>query len=235
MNKTLLLFLSTILLVACSAKESKQEVEVQQLQKILTQQSIQLLDVRTPQETANGIIKTAQIADFKQGEVVEKATAIFKKDSPLYVYCYSGGRSSKAAEQLTAAGFTKVYNVIGGIKAWQAAGFPLQPTGKMKPIDPAEVTAFKKSLEGEKIQAVNFYATWCATCKKNKPLLNEIAPAYQNITLRNIDIDQANSIYQYLKLQAVPVLIIYKNGQEINRLNGALSAEAIKEAFAAAA
>jgi len=44
------------------------------------------------------------------------------KDSPVITQCRSGGRSAKAYDELKSAGFTKVYNMDGGIIAWDKAG-----------------------------------------------------------------------------------------------------------------
>ncbi len=44
------------------------------------------------------------------------------KTKPVYVYCKAGGRSGKATKQMKKMGFTTVYNLIGGIGAWDAAG-----------------------------------------------------------------------------------------------------------------
>jgi phage shock protein E len=44
--------------------------------------------------------------------------SVLDTDKPVYLYCKSGGRSGKAAIQLKEAGFTKVYDLEGGITAW---------------------------------------------------------------------------------------------------------------------
>ena len=44
------------------------------------------------------------------------------KDSPVITQCKTGGRSSKALDELKLAGFSKVYNMDGGIMAWDKAG-----------------------------------------------------------------------------------------------------------------
>jgi rhodanese-related sulfurtransferase len=48
------------------------------------------------------------------------------KHSPVITQCRSGGRSAKAAAQLKAAGFSNVYNLDGGIQAWEKAGLTTQ-------------------------------------------------------------------------------------------------------------
>jgi len=47
------------------------------------------------------------------------------KDAPIVVYCRSGRMSAIAAEALVAQGYTRVYNLAGGMIAWEEAGLPL--------------------------------------------------------------------------------------------------------------
>ena len=74
-----------------------------------------LLDVRTPQEYREGHIPGSKNVPLQQ---LEKAAAVAgDKDTPLFVYCYSGSRSRQAAGILKRMGYTKVSN-IGGIAAY---------------------------------------------------------------------------------------------------------------------
>lgn len=81
-----------------------------------------LLDVRTPQEFNDGhIAGSINIAvETLAGRLDE-----VPRDQPIVVYCRSGNRSAQAAQILTQAGFTNVYD-LGGIIAWEAAGLPIQ-------------------------------------------------------------------------------------------------------------
>ncbi|MBL8044889.1 MAG: rhodanese-like domain-containing protein [Anaerolineales bacterium] len=47
------------------------------------------------------------------------------KDAPIVVYCMSGGMSTSAAKELVAAGYTNVWELSGGMWAWEAAGLPI--------------------------------------------------------------------------------------------------------------
>jgi len=47
------------------------------------------------------------------------------KDAPIVLYCRSGGMSTQAAAALAAAGYTKIYELDGGYRAWKAAGHDL--------------------------------------------------------------------------------------------------------------
>ncbi len=80
-----------------------------------------ILDVRTPEEWAEGTLKDAVKMNY-QGESFESEIESLDKNAPVYVYCKRGGRSSSAADILKEKGFTKVYNLDGGITSWQENG-----------------------------------------------------------------------------------------------------------------
>ena len=74
-----------------------------------------LLDVRSPQEYREGHVPGSQNVPLQQLDKVEEVTE--NKDTVLYVYCHSGGRSRQAVSLLQAMGYTNVHN-IGGIAAY---------------------------------------------------------------------------------------------------------------------
>ena len=49
-----------------------------------------------------------------------------RKTKPLIVCCETGNRSASAAAALRKQGFERVFNLAGGMKAWQDAGFPIE-------------------------------------------------------------------------------------------------------------
>ena len=75
-----------------------------------------LLDVRTPKEYASGHIPESKNVPLKT--IGDAKNVVPSKDTPLYVYCYSGGRSSKATKALKQMGYTNVKN-IGGISSYR--------------------------------------------------------------------------------------------------------------------
>jgi len=81
-----------------------------------------ILDVRTPEEWAEGVISGAEKINFHDDNFAQQIERL-DKNVPVYLYCRSGGRSASAADILKENGFTKVYNLDGGIKAWQGNGF----------------------------------------------------------------------------------------------------------------
>jgi rhodanese-related sulfurtransferase len=83
-----------------------------------------LVDIRTPEEVAQGMIPGAKHIDFYSADFMTKIAAL-GKDKPIYMYCRSGGRSGQAISKLKAGGFTKVYHVQVGFQAWTSARKPV--------------------------------------------------------------------------------------------------------------
>lgn len=83
-----------------------------------------LLDVRQDWEFKKGHLENAENVDV-MGDNFESRVASIPRDTPVYVYCYSGGRSAEAAEKLKAMGFKKVVNLTGGYAAWEKALLPV--------------------------------------------------------------------------------------------------------------
>lgn len=89
-----------------------------------TEKNELLVDVRQTWEVKQGRIAGSVNYDW----LADGFMANFKtvpKDKPIYVYCAVGGRSSEAAAALSKAGYKKVYNLTGGYKGWEKAGYPV--------------------------------------------------------------------------------------------------------------
>jgi phage shock protein E len=80
-----------------------------------------VLDVRTPAEYASGHLPQAQNIDIEAADFATRIAALDKK-ATYAVYCHSGNRSGVAMDQMLAANFTHVYDLAGGIGAWQSMG-----------------------------------------------------------------------------------------------------------------
>jgi monothiol glutaredoxin len=76
--------------------------------------TLQLWDVRTPEERKIAVIDGAKALD----EAAAKSLEASAKDTVLVFHCHHGGRSQSAAEHFVSLGFKKVYNLAGGIDAW---------------------------------------------------------------------------------------------------------------------
>lgn len=100
-------------------------VPLEQAEKLIAD-DIQLLDVRTQEEWDGGHLEGAKKVTVTEDGFLEKAKATLDPEKPVLVYCRSGSRSEKAAKILRDAGFSPVYEMQGGIVAWEKAGKPLK-------------------------------------------------------------------------------------------------------------
>ena len=116
MNRLLIIIL---LFISCeNIKGEFQLLEYQSYKSHIENTSVQLFDVRTPEEYDLGHIKGAVNIDFKNEEIFYRSFEKLDKSKPVYLYCRSGNRSKKSADILIELGFSKVYDLNGGFIEW---------------------------------------------------------------------------------------------------------------------
>jgi len=116
----LLLFMQVSLVCCQSAEAEAQIVNKEKVSSLLQQVeegSVQLLDVRTPEEFNRGAIPGALNLDIRSEDFTEQLEDL-DKDKPVILYCQSGFRSNKAAGILLSLGFTEVLDYKGGYSDW---------------------------------------------------------------------------------------------------------------------
>ena len=87
--------------------------------------TVQLVDVRTPGEFQSGHIVGSVNWNIHDADFAQRISQL-DKNRPVMVYCAVGGRSGNAASQLSKLGFTKVYDLKGGMNAWKEKGKALK-------------------------------------------------------------------------------------------------------------
>ena len=119
------LVISAIALTGCSSGSSATEdVNVQGFAEVIKDSSVVILDVRTPEEFAQGHIQGSINIDVSSSDFVSQVSQL-DKTKTYAVYCRSGNRSTVATAEMEKLGFTSLYNMTGGAIDWAAAGFPL--------------------------------------------------------------------------------------------------------------
>jgi rhodanese-related sulfurtransferase len=99
---------------------------VEEFAQMTTNKSYIILDVRTADEYRAGHIAGALNLDVNAADFKQKAAALDRSKTYL-VHCASDGRSVTACESLSRLDFPKLYNLLGGIRAWSKAGKPVEP------------------------------------------------------------------------------------------------------------
>lgn len=86
--------------------------------------SFHVIDVRTPAEFASGHLPGAVNINVESTDFASQVKAL-DPNATYVVYCHSGNRSAVATQQMHQMGFKHIYDVQGGIQAWESAGLPL--------------------------------------------------------------------------------------------------------------
>lgn len=100
-----------------------QQIGPQEAVRLFNQEDALVLDVREQSEWADGHIAKAR--HIPVGQLKKYLSDLEKhKDKPIIAVCRSGSRSNHACRTLKKAGFEKLYNLAGGMQAWEQAGLP---------------------------------------------------------------------------------------------------------------
>lgn len=89
---------------------------------------------------------------------------------------------------------------------------------------------FQNIIAGDTPVLVDFFAEWCGPCKMIKPVLEELKKKMGNkIIILKIDIDKNISLSSEYRIQSVPTLVLWKQGEIIWRQSGALSLNELEQ------
>jgi len=102
----------------------RNNVSVNESTLLINRQDAVVVDVRETAEWSSGHIPHAR--HIALGHLAKHLSEIEKfKEKPVIVVCASGNRSGSACKVLQKAGFQKVFNLAGGMHAWNEAGLPV--------------------------------------------------------------------------------------------------------------
>lgn len=128
MRRTLVLLtvlLATAVLAACGAPAAAGVRTVPAADAVAELDSRTVIDVRTPEETAQGMVAGALNIDLQSGDFRDRVAEL-DRDGRYLLYCRSGNRSAQAAAIMSELGFADVVDA-GGFDALVAAGAPVGP------------------------------------------------------------------------------------------------------------
>jgi len=226
--KIVALIALTLGIISCQ-KESSEAIQTIDSkayeEKLNATENPQLLDVRTPEEFAVEHLNNAKNIDWNGANFVAE-TEKYDKSKPIFVYCKAGGRSAEAADKLKELGFKEIYNLEGGIMKWTGEK---TTTSEAKQIG-ITTQEYDKLIHSNPKVMVDFYAEWCGPCKKMKPYILKMQEELKGtIKIERLDADANKSIVDAMKLDGLPVILIYENGKEVWRNVGFISEEDLKK------
>ena len=205
----------------CKA-DGQETLNSKEFKSKLSDPTIQLVDIRTPEEFALGYIEGAQNIDYYNPDFLSNINKL-NKDKPLAIYCKSGGRTKDALKALAKEGFVKIIALSGGLLKWESEGFTLVEPKPVIPTQKAISTEeFEKLINSEKLVIVDFNAKWCGPCKMLKPILDKISSdfAAKGVKIVAIDTDESKSLANDMRINEIPLLLFYKDGKLVERMIG---------------
>lgn len=89
----------------------------------------------------------------------------------------------------------------------------------------AEITKSDKPV------LVDFWAVWCGPCQMMAPILHELEAEMPDVQIGKVNVDEQMDLACQFRVVSIPTLIIFKNGQEVQRMVGVTSKEELKDAL----
>ena len=221
-----------VALFSCGTGEAQKSVSLgpQEFEKQLATEGERiLLDVRTPGEFGERHLAGALNIDYN-GADYNSRIGNLDKTQPVYVYCLSGGRSAAAAQTLTEIGFTKVFEMNGGISRWIAENHPVEAENfnPNKGMSLQELQSMIQAAQ-DSVVLVDFNAAWCAPCKKMKAFMpNLIKDCGGKLKVIYVDYDNNPRLVTAMKVASIPALMLFQNGIEMKRYAGFVPQEDLK-------
>ena len=118
MRRFIFLFFLLCTATLLSAQYLYQNQDVNTFRQSVTQEAVQVVDVRTQAEYDAGHIAGALLIDFKASDFMEQVLRVVDKNRPVALYCRSGRRSEAAAKLLSEHGYRAI-NLLGGMLEWE--------------------------------------------------------------------------------------------------------------------
>lgn len=88
---------------------------------------------------------------------------------------------------------------------------------------------FNQEIQGNKPVLVDFWAPWCVYCRRLAPALESFAQQHPEITVAKINIDEEPLLAQQERIEVIPTLVLYQNGQALGSIVAPESKAKIEE------
>jgi len=86
---------------------------------------------------------------------------------------------------------------------------------------------FDKTISSENLTLVDFWAEWCGPCKSMHPIFERMSNKFPNVKFARVNVDNNQNISMKYAVQSIPTFIMFKSGQIIDKMMGAVGAPGI--------
>ena len=232
--KKLFLFGFILAVVAgCNTTPVESSMDVETFAKTLESKSDAILvDVRTPQEHEAGYIPNSINIDFRSENFLDEVNKL-DKSKPVFIYCQAGGRSARAFQMMKENGFNELYELNVGYGGWLSSGKQIsEPEGNADtPVHEEE--DFHSAMKSDRLVLVDFMATWCGPCKRMKPFMEKLHDELKDqVLITEVDVDKQPDLAAKYRIEAMPTLVFFKDGKELDRIVGGQTEEQMRKLIA---
>lgn len=81
---------------------------------------------------------------------------------------------------------------------------------------------FNQEILKNQLLLIDFWAEWCGPCKSMHPIFTRMAKKYKQVRFARVNVDDAQDIAVKYGVQSIPTFIMFKNGEIVNRMVGAV-------------
>jgi thioredoxin 1 len=86
---------------------------------------------------------------------------------------------------------------------------------------------FEQTILAENATLVDFWAEWCGPCKSMHPVFERLSKKYPNVKFARVNVDSNQNISMKYAVQSIPTFIMFKSGQIVDKMMGAVGAPGI--------
>ena len=97
----------------------------------------------------------------------------------------------------------------------------------MAVIEITEANFETEVLKSDVPVLVDFWAVWCGPCQMQGPIIDELAEEVQGVKFGKLNVDENMGLAQKFRVMSIPTLMLFKNGQAIDQVTGAVNKDAI--------
>lgn len=220
MYRSIIIAIFALVMTGCSKAQNTENTEnttaltaTEFSEKLKKTPNAQVVDVRTLSEYKKGHLQNAVNIDWNADDFAEKA-ATLDPSRPIFVYCLSGPRSAAAAEKLKEMGYSEIYEMKRGMMDWRSKNLPEVKSAAA--TQGMSLQQYNDELKSDRLVLVDFYADWCAPCKKMEPYLSKIAAEMpEKVKIVRVNADDNTELCKAMNVSALPVLKLYKNNEII--------------------
>jgi len=92
---------------------------------------------------------------------------------------------------------------------------------------------FNRFVDGSKVTVVDFWAEWCGPCQMMAPIIKQLSEEMRDsVAFGAVDLDANQELGMSKSIMSIPTMIVYVNGQEVDRIVGARSKTSLRDTIA---